>query len=82
MRVAEVVSLRDSNIFEDRGEIIVKGKGGRERRLWPEKPVFDALRPYIGRGAMWWTKDGKPLTVKRAQRNMEEIARRAGIHCH
>lgn len=82
LRVAEVVGLRDKDIFEERGEIIVKGKGGRERRLWPEQGVFDALRPYMGRGGLWWTKDGKPLSVKRAQRNMEEIARRAGVHAH
>lgn len=84
LRVAELVNLNEDDIDFESGLIIVKGKGGNEAVIRPGRDTLAILMRYTGkpRGVLWWTKDGRPMSVKRAGRNMEEIAARSGVHMH
>lgn len=84
LRVHEVVGITQEQIDFEKGMIFFRGKGGRIGWTFPSSDVLEQLRPFCENpdGLLWVTKDGRPLTVKRAQRNMEEIAKRAGLHIH
>lgn len=84
LRIAELIGLRADDIDLVRGEIIVRGKGGNERLLTPGQDAIKPLAAFLSspRGVLWWTKNGTPMTVKRAQLNMEHIAKRAGVRAH
>lgn len=84
LRVAEVVSIREEDIDFVGGVIRIHGKGSRDRPVSPSPETLDELTAFLGRpsGVLWWTHDSRPLTVKRAQNNMDNIARRAGVRAH
>jgi site-specific recombinase XerD len=82
LRVGEIVALQADNVDLNRSLLLVKGKGSRERWLPLDKQMTAILRPLATGGPLWLTRDGQAMSVKRAQRNMEEIARRAGVHAH
>lgn len=84
LRVAEVVGIHASHIHFEEGAIFVQGKGGKIRWVIPSPSVMAALKSFVDLTGdhLWLTRDGRPLSVKRAQRNMETIAGRAGIHVH
>lgn len=84
LRVSEVVSIHEEQIDFETGFIYFRGKGGKIGWAKPSPDMLDRLSCYCGKkgGVLWWTRDGRPLNVKRAQRNMEEIAKRAGVKVH
>lgn len=88
LRVHEVVGLREHHFDERRMLVYVHGKGDRVEPLPLAPDTLEMVRPFFGarEGVLWWTRKGKgsqPLSVKRAQRMLEQVARRAGVsHCH
>lgn len=82
LRVSEVVGLQAHDIDFRRKLLTIHGKGGTHKSVPTDDDVLSALRPFVARGPLWWTKDGGPMSVKRAQRNMEAIAKRAGVPTH
>lgn len=81
LRVAEIISLREHHIDFDTGLATIFGKGSKVRTVYLEAEVLEALRPLRGRkgGVLWWTNRKAPMSVKRAQRAIEQIAGRAGV---
>lgn len=84
LRVGEVIGMNDRDIDFQGGVIRVHGKGRRDRIVMPSTCTMEMLKAFVGQpdGILWWKKDGKPMEVKRAQRNMENIAKRAGVRAH
>lgn len=82
LRVGEVVRMHDRHIDRRRGLLLVEGKGSKERLLPLSPELTTLLAPYLGKGPLWRMRDGRPMTLKRAQRNMEEISRRAKVRTH
>lgn len=84
LRVSEVVGLREQHIDFDSGVLYIHGKGDKVGWVIPSQSMIDALRQFKGRpnGVLWWTRQGQPMTIKRAQRTIEQIGKRAGMHCH
>ena len=84
LRVAEVVGVKEEDIDFESGIIRIHGKGSRDRPVVPSPQTLKALTPFQGRtgGILWWTWDGRPLNVKRAQNNMDNISVRAGVRAH
>lgn len=84
LRVSELVGLRAGDVDLARGLMLVRGKGAKQRWVGLGPRPSAALRPFLcgSGGVLWRMKDGWPLTVRRAKRNMGEIARRAGVRAH
>lgn len=81
LRVSEVVSIREPDVKVEQGVIYLHGKGGKLGWCVPSPRALAAILPFLGKsdGVLWWTRDGRPLTVKAAQKNLGYIAKRAGI---
>lgn len=81
LRVSEVVNLREKDVDLERRQICVKVKGGRYVWLPVEPSTLTALEGFFGKkdGILWWSKRGRPLSVKVSQNTFERTGRRAGI---
>lgn len=75
LRISEIVGIRASDVFEDRGLMLIRGKGGKERWVAPPKHVFAAIRDHQS------SRSGKlfDLTREQAQRLMRRIAKNAEV---
>jgi site-specific recombinase XerD len=82
LRVSEVVAIRAEDVRLDVGLLLVRGKGSKQRWLPLDAELVAMLSPFVRSGAIWRMKSGRAMSTKRAQRNMEEIARRAGVRAH
>jgi site-specific recombinase XerD len=84
LRVSEVVGLRKTDVDLDAGLLLVRGKGAKQRWVSLSPRALKALAPFVeaSTGVLWRTLDGGALSVNRAKRNMDEIARRAGVRAH
>ena len=84
LRVSELVGMRQQDVELDRGLLLVHGKGSKQRWVALDETCCSMLQqfPTSRRGLVWLTRDAQPLSRRRAERNMEEIAKRAGLHAH
>lgn len=84
LRVSEIVGLTAEDIDLVRAMALVRGKGSKQRWVGLPSQAIQVLAPFLlgATGPIWHTREGRPLSVKRAQRNLEEIARRAHVRAH
>jgi integrase/recombinase XerC len=90
LRVSELVSLSLANVNLDTREILVHGKGSKERLVLMGKPAADALSSYINRGraellskktgnALFINRYGGRITARSVQKMLGEDTAKAGI---
>lgn len=83
MRISELASLTADCIDWANGEIRIKGKGDKERRLAPRRDVLDRLHAFCGmfpEGPVWRNKyTSGQLTANSLRKVIYAIAARAGI---
>ena len=92
LRVSEVVNLNLEHIDLGSGEILVRGKGSKERVVLIGEPAKTALRNYLSEGrtqlfgarirltkAIFINRRGDRLTERTVQIRLNALAKRAGI---
>ena len=86
LRVSEVSSLRLSDVDMSEGCIhVVDGKGDRDRKVWFNGELRDALsgwlevRPSSSEGWMFPTRNGTATSPRSVRRTVKRYAERAGI---
>jgi tyrosine recombinase XerC len=91
VRVSELVQLDVNHLARDAGEVIVRGKGEKERRVFIGKPARAAISQYLkdgrphllpGRirsGALFLNRDGGRLSARSVQKLVRHYAMKAGI---
>lgn len=90
LRVSELAQLTLGQVNLDTREIRVLGKGSKERVVLMGKPASGALSDYIisarpallgdrRSDALFVTRYGKRLAVRRVQKILDRLARKAGI---
>lgn len=90
LRVSELVSLNLEQVNLDSREILVLGKGSKERIVLMGEPAAKALRSYLEQGrpellgnkrnkALFLNRYGERLTQRGVQKILAELACRAGI---
>lgn len=98
VRLAELQGMNVGDVYHDRREILVKGKGDKERWTLYGEPAADALANYLNDGRPHLATDAagdEPLFVNRyggrlSRRSIEKIVRgyaaraglKDGIHTH
>ena len=98
VRLAEIEGMNLGDVYEDRREILVRGKGNKERWTLFGEPAAESLRQYLeaGRPQLAGGSDSTdPLFVNRygrrlSRRSIEKVVRgysaraglKAGIHTH
>jgi site-specific recombinase XerD len=88
LRVSEAVRLRIDDL--DPGRMLIRvrgGKGGKDRYTLLSERAFAAVRAYLAEyePAIWLfpgERPSRPLTVRSAQRIVDNARRRAGIAIH
>ena len=89
MRVSEIASLQLAQIDWDEGEVVILGKGNKERVVlldprscqWGRRYEQEA-RPYLADSeiaTLFVNREGTPLTPRSIQRMLRKQAQRAGI---
>jgi len=75
MRVSELVELKKDAIDLEKGEVIIKGKGNKERKILLPKKLVEELKEYMQShdGVYLFSKD-KPLTTRNVQKILSKIA--------
>jgi len=65
LRKSEATLLTAENVYLDRGVLVVRGKGNKQRVV----PIVDSLRPWLEKrlqevksGYLWPTRNNKPIT--------------------
>ena len=88
LRIGEVVKLRLSDVNLERGSILVRGKGKKERRLPIPNSLEKVLTEYIaevrsrfanGSDRLLVSYTGSPLLTSSLRRSFHRYAKRAGI---
>ena len=90
LRVSELVSLSLANVNLDTREVLVHGKGSKERVVLMGKPAADALSSYIKQGrpelmgkktgnALFINRYGGRITARSVQKMLGEDTAKAGI---
>lgn len=92
LRVSEVVNLNLEHIDLGSGEILVRGKGSKERMVLIGEPAKKALRNYLSEGrtqlfgtrirltkAIFINRQGGRLTERSVQIRLKDLAEKAGI---
>ena len=98
VRLAEIQGMNLGDIYRERGEILVRGKGGKERWTLYGSPAAQALEDYLADGRPHFAgsrEDGEPLFVNRyggrlSRRSIEKVVRnyaaraglKDGVHTH
>lgn len=98
VRLAEIQGMNLGDIYRERGEILVRGKGGKERWTLYGSPAAQALEDYLAEGRPHFAgsrEDGEPLFVNRyggrlSRRSIEKAVRnyaaraglKEGVHTH
>lgn len=75
LRISELVGIRRQDIYSDRGLILIRGKGHKERWVSPPPSLLARIIEYHAypRGEIW------PMNREQARRMMNRIARNAGV---
>lgn len=81
MRVSELVSLRISELNLDKGEVIIKGKGNKERVVFLTHDILDEIKYYIQKrrknsNFLFLNRKGKLLTDKGVRLLVEKYAKK------
>ncbi len=90
MRVSELVKLNMSDVDKDDGEILVSGKGSKERIVLIGSSAISALKDYIrsgrpklaskaGNRALFLNRSGGRLTVRSVERMIQKHLKSGGI---
>lgn len=89
MRISEIAGMTAEDIDWQRGLIIVRGKGDKERRIAPNPDVLRRLRAFLGMfptGPIWLAKvSHKPLSGHQIRKILYDVANKAhvdGVHPH
>jgi integrase/recombinase XerC len=61
LRVAEVAGLTLDRVDLDRGRVLVRGKGAKEREVPLSEPAIDAIRAYLAEGRGRLSAPGSPF---------------------
>jgi site-specific recombinase XerD len=91
LRASELLSLRVRDLSRD--QIVVRGKGGRERIIAPSANVMTVLRRYLREherqvgplapdDSIWRARGGRALTYERMWQIVQAAGRRAGVKLH
>lgn len=81
MRVSELVSLRISELDLEKGEVIIKGKGNKERVVFLPYDILEDIKFYIQRrkknsNILFLNRKGKLLTDKGVRLLVEKYAKK------
>ncbi len=84
MRVGEVAKLRADNIDLDSGEVLVQGKGDKERIVLIGSHAISSIKKYLETRAkdekiLFLGRMGSRLTSRSMERMIRKYARKAGI---
>jgi len=84
LRVSEVVGLNVSDVHGDEREILVLGKGRKERLVPMNLAVYDMLKAYLEQrsqknGALFLNRSGHRLGVRSVQRMLKQRALAVGV---
>jgi len=94
LRVGEVANLRMNALDLRRGQILVNGKGGKERIVYISEDAFEALVSYLKKRKASRAEKiflvekgiykGKPLSVRGIQKRIEYYSKQSGVKvsCH
>lgn len=81
MRVSEIVSLKVSQLDLDKGEVIITGKGKKDRVIFLTEELKDLIRKYLNKrkknsNVLFINRNGKPLTDKGIRLLVEKYAKK------
>lgn len=81
MRVSEIVSLKVSQLDLDKGEVIITGKGKKDRIVFLTDEIKDMIKIYLDKrrkksNVLFLNRNGKPLTDKGIRLLVEKYAKR------
>lgn len=81
MRVSELVSLRISELDLERGEVVIKGKGNKERVVFLPEDILEDIKFYIQKrkknsNFLFLNRKGKLLTDKGIRLLVEKYAKK------
>ncbi|MGQ9844987.1 MAG: site-specific tyrosine recombinase/integron integrase [Caldisericia bacterium] len=81
MRVSELVSLRMSELDLDKGEVVIKGKGNKERVVFLPEDIIEDIKFYIQKrkkssNFLFLNRKGKLLTDKGIRLLVEKYAKK------
>jgi len=90
MRISELVGLDMATVEIARGQMMVRGKGGKDRIVLLGQPARDALDLYLKKGrpkllkgrrtsALFLNRSGERLSVRGVQLMLDRCARKAGL---
>lgn len=85
IRIGELVKMKIEQIDWQTGQILIDGKGNKQRLVAPGEECMEALRKVADRrkrGFLWLTKDGNPMRRDGARKNFYQLAMRLGISAH
>jgi tyrosine recombinase XerC len=81
MRVSEIVSLKVSQLDLDKGEVIITGKGKKDRIVFLTDEIKDMIKIYLDKrrkksNVLFLNRNGKPLTDKGIRLLVEKYAKK------
>jgi site-specific recombinase XerD len=80
MRVSELVNVKQADILLDKQEVVVRGKGKKERKIILPEGLVNELRDWIAQHkGIYLFGDEKPLTARNIQKILKNAAKAAGI---
>jgi len=85
MRVGEVTKLRTENIELESGEVLVQGKGDKERVVLIGSHAINSIKAYLtnrdkkSENTMFLGRAGSKLTSRSIERMVRKYARKAGL---
>ena len=83
LRVSELSNLMADELNLERGEVVVRGKGGKVRVVFLSDEVVELLKIYLTRldekSPLFPSEKGEKLTVRTIERVVNKYARAAGI---
>jgi integrase/recombinase XerC len=86
LRAGEIAAMRGEDVDRDCDppELLIKGKGDRERRLPLSEVAWELLVPHLRRGPLWRSGRGRRLTADDISARVSEGLRDLGIPytCH
>lgn len=81
MRVSELVSLKINQINLEKGEVIIKGKGNKERVVFLTESIIKDIKEYINKrkknsNILFLNRKNKPLTDKGVRLLVQKYAKK------
>lgn len=82
LRITELAGLTADDVDWERGEIRVRGKGDKDRRIAPKAEVLNRLHAFCGMfpvGPIWVSQWRRPLVSHQIRKIIYAIAAKAGV---